>query len=480
MYAIPGTMPMVEPMKLNLLKINSLHRKTAHHYMTRTNSVTVTAYLMGILAIVMPLTLCAESNWPSWRGPSGNGAALGNSKPPIEWSEEKNILWKIKLPGLGHSTPVVWGDKVYLTTAIPFGDKTSPPVTDNAPGSHDNLPVAQKHRFVAMCINRTSGKILWQTTCHEAFPHEGGHVSGSLASASPVTDGKHLIVYVGSHGIYGIDTMSGKVLWKNILGRMSTKHAHGEGSSPALAGNTVVVNWDHQGQSALFAFDKSTGQQKWKVARGEVTSWSTPLIIRNDATTQVIVSASKRVRGYNLDTGEIIWECSGMSHNVVASPVSGEGIVYLGCSYDKRAMIAINLRGARGDITDTEHIVWSTNKRTPYVPSPLLYGDTLYYLSHYQGILSVIHAKSGQIKAGPFRIDALRNIYASPVGAGGHVYITSREGLTIVITHSKEPAPIAVNRLNESFSASIAVAGNQLFLRGEKHLYCIAEDVQDP
>ena len=448
--------------------------------MTRNNAGTVVAYLIGMLAIAMPLAPCAESNWPSWRGPSGNGTAPANSKPPIEWSEKKNISWKIELPGLGHCTPVVWEDCVYLTAAIPFGEKTSPPVVDNAPGSHDNLPVAQKHRFVAMCIKRDSGKILWQTTCHETFPHEGGHVSGSLASASPVTDGKYLIAYFGSYGLYCIESMSGKVLWKKMLGRMSTKHAHGEGSSPALAGNTVVVNWDHEGQSALFAFDKSTGKQKWKIERGEVTSWSTPLIVSTETGTQVIVSASKRVRSYNLDTGAVIWECSGMSHNVVASPVSDKGIVYLGCSYDKRAMIAINLKGAKGDITDSEHILWSTNKRTPYVPSPLLYGDTLYYLSHYQGILSVIHAKSGEIKAGPFRIDSLRDIYASPVGAGGHVYITSREGLTIVITHSKEPRPIAVNRLNESFSASIAVAGNQLFLRGEKHLYCIAKDKQDP
>jgi len=422
----------------------------------------------------------SESNWPSWRGTSGNGTAPDNSSPPIEWSEEKNISWKIQLPGLGHSTPIVWGEHIFLTTAIPFGERTSPPVADNAPGSHDNRPVAQKHRFVAMCIQRTSGKVLWETTCLEAFPHEGGHVSGSLASASPVTDGKHLIAYFGSYGIYCIDTISGKVLWRKLLGKMSTKHAHGEGASPALSGNTIVVNWDHEGKSALFAFDKSTGREKWKVDRQEVTSWSTPLIVNTGTTTQVIVSASSRVRGYNLDTGAVIWECGGMSHNVVASPVSAKGIVYLGCSYDKRAMIAIRLEGASGDITDTGNVLWTTNKRTPYVPSPLLYDDTLYYLSHYQGILSVMHAKSGKIKAGPFRIDALRNIYASPVGAGDHVYITSREGLTIVISHAKNPEPVAVNKLDDTFSASIAVAGNQLFLRGEKNLYCITEKQAPP
>jgi outer membrane protein assembly factor BamB len=445
-----------------------------------TNSTLTLACITCALVLGVPPATCAGSNWPSWRGAAANGTAPDNCNPPVEWSEEKNIAWKTPLPGLGHSTPVIWGERILLTTAIPFGKKTSPPIHDNAPGSHDNLPVAQKHRFVAMCIELSTGKPLWKTTCHEAFPHEGGHVSGSLASASPVTDGKHLIAHFGSHGLYCLDIKSGKVTWKKMVGRMSTKHAHGEGASPALYGNTVVVNWDHEGESALLAFDKSTGREKWKVERKEVTSWSTPLIVDIDSRPQVIVSASSRIRGYHLDTGELIWECGGMSHNVVASPVSANGIVYLGCSYDKRAMMAIRIKGAKGDITDTEHVLWSTNKRTPYVPSPLLYGDTLYYLSHYQGILSVIHAQSGDIKAGPFRIDALRNIYASPLGAGGHVYITSREGLTVVITHSQEPKPVAVNKLEDQFSASAAVAGNNLLLRGEKYLYCIAKDAHTP
>ena len=415
----------------------------------------------------------SQTNWPSWRGPTGNGTAPEKCKPPTEWSEEKNIIWKKKLPGLGHSTPVIWGNKVFITSAIPFGERKDPPVPDNAPGSHDNDPVSQMHRFIVLCMDRISGKVLWQTTCKESFPHEGGHVSGSLASASPVTDGKHIIAYFGSHGLYGIDCETGKVVWKKDLGKMATKHGHGEGSSPALHNGTVIMNWDHQKRSALYALDISTGKEKWKVQREEVTSWSSPLIIEHEGKNQVIVSASERVRGYDLMNGKVIWECAGMSQNVVASPVSQNGMVYLGCSYDKRAMIALNLKGAKGDITGSDHVVWSTNKRTPYVPSPLLYKGTLYYLSHYQGILSVTHAESGKLKAGPYRIDALREIYSSPVGAGGHIYVSSREGLTIVITHTDEPEPVALNKLDDSFSASIAVSGDQLFLRGENNLYCV-------
>ena len=415
----------------------------------------------------------SDSNWPSWRGVTGNGSAPDTSKPPREWSEEKNIFWKLKTEGLGHSTPIVWENKLYYTSAIPVGEKRIPPVPDNAPGSHDNLPVSQSHQFIAVCVDKRSGKILWKTKCHESFPHEGGHKSGSLASASPVTDGKHLFAYFGSYGLYSINCETGKILWQRDFGTMATKHGHGEGSSPALKENTLIINWDHEKESAIYAIDKTTGKDLWKAERKEVTSWASPIIVKVSGINQVIVSATDRIRGYNLSNGKIIWECAGMSNNVVASPVSENGKVYLGCSYDKRAMVAINLEGAKGNITDTDHVMWTTNKRTPYVPSPLLYKGTLYYLSHYQGILSVTHAESGKTKSGPFRIDSLREIYSSPVAASDHVYITSREGLTIVISHQDEPKPIAFNKLDDSFSASAAISGNQIFLRGEKYLYCI-------
>ena len=432
----------------------------------------LTLILLGSI-LVTKSTLKADSNWPSWRGVTGNGVAPDSSNPPKEWSEEKNIFWKIKLPGLGHSTPVIWEDKIFLTSAIPFGEVTEPPIYDNAPGSHDNSPVAQKHKFVVLCIDKKTGETIWNTKCNELFPHEGGHKSGSLASASPVTDGKQVIAYFGSHGLYSIDCQSGKIIWKRDLGKMATKHGHGEGSSPVLKGNTIIINWDHEKESAIYAIDKNTGKNIWKVDRKEVTSWSTPIIVKSGEKNQVIVSSTQRIRGYDMNNGKVIWECSGMSNNVVASPVSENEKVYLGCSYDKRAMIAIDIKEAKGDITDTDHVMWSTNKRTPYVPSPLLYKGTLYYLSHYQGILSVTHAESGETKAGPFRISSLRDIYSSPIGAGDHVYITSREGLTIVLSHDDEPEPVAFNKLEDSFSASAAISGNQIFLRGEKFLYCI-------
>jgi outer membrane protein assembly factor BamB len=299
-------------------------------------------------------------------------------------------------------------------------------------------------------------------------------VSGTLASNSPVTDGSVIVAFFGSHGLHALD-LEGKILWHKDLGKMQTKHAHGEGASPVLHGDTVVVNWDHEGQSALHAYHKRTGALRWKALREEGTSWSTPLVVSHDDRTQVIVSATQRIRAYDIETGEVIWECGGMSHNVVASPVSGGGMVFAGSSYEKKALVAIQLDGAQGDLTATDHVVWQTNQRTPYVPSPLLYQGKLYFLNHYQAILSCLDAATGKKHAGPFRLGALRNLYASPVAAKDRLYLTDREGATMVLQLGEAIQPLALNELDDVISASPALAGKDLFLRGERYLYAIRE-----
>ncbi|MCH7725611.1 MAG: PQQ-like beta-propeller repeat protein [Planctomycetes bacterium] len=411
--------------------------------------------------------------WPQWRGPLGTGVAPGGN-PPVEWSEEKNIRWKTPLPGKGHSTPIVWGDRIFLTTAIPFGEKLKPRYS-GAPGAHDNVPVNHRHKFVVLAVNRKDGKILWRKTVHEGLPHEGGHYSGSLASASPVTDGERLFAYFGSHGLFCL-SFDGEVQWSVDLGKMNTKHGHGEGSSPALYGDTLVVNWDHEGQSFVAALDKRTGKQRWKVERKEVTSWATPIIIQHDGKPQVIVPGTHRLRAYDLVTGDVIWECGGLSANIVATPVAGDGMLFVGSSYEKRALLGIRLAGAKGDITDTKNVAWTMNQRTPYVPSPLLYDGSLYFLRHYQGILTRVNAKTGEEPTGPFRLGVVRNAYASPVAAAGRIYITDLEGTTLVLSNDPEPKPLAANKLDDGFSASAAIVGREIFLRGVKHLYCIAEE----
>ena len=234
-------------------------------------------------------------NWPQWRGPSATGVAP-QANPPLHWSETNHVRWKIPLPGKGHSSPIVFGDAVFVTAAVPIGEAQKP-VHDSAPGVHDSVPVTHRHQFVVLALSRRDGKVLWQKVLREEFPHEGGHTTGSLASNSPVTDGEHLYVFFGSRGLYCLD-LNGELKWSKDLGRMQTLHAHGEGSSPVLHGDTLIVCWDHEGDSFLFTFDKRTGKQLWKVARDEKTSWSTPLVVEYEGKPQVIVSASKRVRGY--------------------------------------------------------------------------------------------------------------------------------------------------------------------------------------
>ncbi|MFP6691482.1 MAG: PQQ-binding-like beta-propeller repeat protein, partial [Pirellulales bacterium] len=255
-----------------------------------------------------------------------------------------------------------------------------------------------------------------------------------------------------------------------------TKHGHGEGSSPALYGDTLIVNWDHEGQSFVVALDKRNGRQLWRLDRKEVTSWATPIVVEHNGRPQVVVCGTDRVRGYDLETGKIIWQCGGMSANIVATPVSADGVVFVGSSYEKRAMLAINLDGAKGDITGTDKVLWSRFRGTPYVPSPLLYGNALYFLTHYQGILSRVNAKTGEDRPGAFRLGAIRNVYASPVAAADRIYITDLDGTTAVLSHGDIPRLLSINRLNDSFSASAAIVGEELFLRGKKHLYCIAKE----
>ena len=415
----------------------------------------------------------AEQGWAQWRGPLANGTAP-HAHPPVEWSEQKNVRWKMPLPGKGHSSPIVCGDRVYLTAAVPVGDAL-PPVYDTAPGAHDGVPVTQRHQFMVLAVERRDGRIAWRKVVREEFPHEGGHNTGSQASSSPVTDGQRIYAFFGSRGLYCLD-LRGEVLWQKDLGRMQTLHAHGEGSSPVLHGDTLIVCWDHEGESFLYAFDKATGKERWKVARDEKTSWSTPLVVESEGRAQVIVSATKRVRGYDLATGAQLWECAGLTDNVVSSPVYGSGLLITGNSYYQQAMLAIRLAGAKGDLTGTAAVVWQLRRMTPYVSSPLLYGDTLYFLRHNQNILVRLDPATGQPRGEPLRLDGIRDfIFASPAGAAGRLYITARDGTTVVLRHDRENATLAVNHLDDSFSASPALAAGELYLRGERFLYCLAE-----
>jgi outer membrane protein assembly factor BamB len=422
----------------------------------------------------------AEDYWPTWRGPAATGtAARGN--PPVTWSESENIKWKVEIPGKGHSSPVIWGDKIFLQTALDTGQAPAaeaqpaqPPVAASNGRRGLSGPAPRTiHKFDLLCLNRTTGKVLWQKTATEAVPHEGHQRTGTFASYSPVTDGKYVWAGFGSRGLYCFD-MEGNLQWSKPLPQMKTLMSFGEGSSPALTGEAVIVVHDHEAGSAIFAFDKATGNQLWRADRDERTSWATPAVVEVDGKTQVIVSATKLIRSYDARTGDLIWQCSGQVRNVIPSPVLGFGMVFCTSGYQGSALQAIKLAGSQGDLSGTDAIVWQVNKGTPYVASPLLYGNRIYVFSVLTPVLSCYEARTGRPLFTEQRLAGIDQVYASPVGVAERVYCPGRNGVTVVLKNADTLEILATNKLDDGFDASPAVIGDAMYLRGNQYLYCIA------
>lgn len=418
-----------------------------------------------------------EHYWPQWRGPLATGVSPV-ADPPIEWSESKNIAWKVEIPGKGSASPIVWDRTIFVLTAVPVGDpaeaRADAQKTPDRAGPRGLQPT-RVQQFTIIALERENGQVRWRRVLREQLPHEGTHVTGTWASPSPMTDGERVYAFFGSYGLYCLD-MDGDLLWEKDLGDMQTRRAFGEGSSPYLYDDKIVVNWDHEGPSFVVVLDKHTGQEIWRRDRDEITSWSTPLVVDHAGQRQVIISATGRVRSYDLDTGEVIWEAAGMTVNVIPSPVFSNGIVHVASGFRGSALLAIRLAGARGDITDSENIVWSLDRDTPYTPSPLLYGEHLYLLKTNDGILSAYKAKTGEKIFGPVRLEKVPNIYASPVGAAERIYIAGRDGVTMVIAKTTEFEVLAVNELDDGFDASPALVDREVYLRGKRYLYRISKN----
>jgi outer membrane protein assembly factor BamB len=293
-----------------------------------------------------------------------------------------------------------------------------------------------------------------------------------------VTDGERIIAYFESNGLYAYD-LNGTLLWQKSFGHKNVLSETGEGTTPALYGDYVVVVWDHQGGSGSFivALDKRTGREIWRADREELDTWSTPLIVDHEGRRQVITSGWASVSSYDLETGKILWHTGGLTPLTIPSPVVEDGLVIATSGFNGSSLKAIRLTNAGGDLTGTGAIAWSLDRDTPYVPSPLLYSGVLYLLKSNSGILSVFDAKTGTPHYRLQRLQALPNVYASPVGADGRVYITGREGTTLVIRHGAKFEVLATNHLDDEFEASPALVGNEIYLRGNSYLYCIAETV---
>ena len=449
----------------------------------------------------------ADRYWGQWRGPEANGVAR-HADPPLTWSETEHVAWKVEVPGRGSASPIVWGDKVFLLTAVPFGDPAplaAPEVSrgrrsaDVSPrgtparrerrsgggarggrrgrGGPRGAQEVRAHRFTVLAFDRETGEVAWERVAREALPHEGyQQPNGSYASGSAVTDGERLYAFFGSWGLYAYD-LDGELLWEVDLGDRFMRNAFGEGTTPALHGDTLVVTWDHiGGQSFVAALDARTGAERWRSNRDEIDTWATPLVVEHDGRAQVITPAMNQVYSYDLETGETVWRSRGTTMNAIPSPVHAGGLVYVTSGYRGNNLQAIRLADARGDIAGTGAIVWQLDRDTPYVPSPLLYDDVLYLLKSNDGILSAFDPATGDPHYALQRLQGVPNVFASPVGAAGRVYVTGRDGATLVIRQGPRYEVLAVNRLDDGFDASPALVDDELYLRGYRHLYKIAEE----
>jgi len=451
-----------------------------------------------LCAVLIASTCAAPANWPAWRGPLANGSAP-ESQPPTEWSDTKNVKWKMKLPGHGSATPAVWGERIFVLAAVGPEKKADVPpaeptpvavATNNLSGASTNATAGGRPRrgggggrsdkpteafkFTVLCLDRNTGRTLWQKVAKETIPHEGHHQDHGFASASPITDGKVVLAYFGSRGLYCYD-MDGNLKWAKEFGEMRMRGTFGEGASPALHGDVVVVNWDHEGDDFIAALDKNTGRELWRTPRSEESSWGTPLILDYKGQKQVIVNATTKVRSYDLLTGKELWVCGGQTGNAIPCSVADAETVYAISGFRSAALQAIQL-GRTGDLTGTDAVRWSHNKNTPYVPSPVLAGGRLYFLGQRSAALSCFDTASGKPVFEAETIPGLFNAYASPVASKEHVYILSRDGKCAVVKQGDKLEVVTINTLGEGVDASIAIVGNELLIRGRENLYCIAKN----
>jgi outer membrane protein assembly factor BamB len=414
-------------------------------------------------------------NWPSWRGPTANGIAPAGANPPIRWDAARNIRWKAELPGSGSATPIIWGDQVFIVTAVETDREAKP---DELPKPEPRFetktnPPTHFYRFEVLSFDRNTGKLRWRQTAAEAVPHEGHHPTHSYAAGSPATDGKRLYVSCGSFGVSAYD-LAGKRLWSRDLGRLHTRLGWGEAVTPVVHGDAVLLNRDQEADSKLVALDAATGNTRWETLRDEKTSWNTPCVVEHGGRMQVIVNATNRIRSYDVADGQLLWQVGGMTANAIPSPVAVEGVAYVVSGYGGAAAVAVPL-DSRGDLTNTDHVIWRYAKGTPYVPSPLLLDGRLYFTQGNTQLLTVLNAQTGKPIVTAERLPGVSAFYASPMAAAGRIYFAGRDGTTVVLKAGDRPEVLAINKLGDPVDASPAVAGRQLFLRGQKFLYCIEE-----
>ena len=404
----------------------------------------------------------ADPSWRNWRGPNNNGVA--DSDAPVAFSDTQNVKWRIKIPGKGHSTPVIWGDRMFLTTAVPT----------QSPGAGTSTPETE-HNFMVMAIDRNTGKTIWGKTATTATPHDGFHDQyGSYASNSPITDGEMLYAYFGSRGVFAYD-LDGNLQWrKDLPMQMSKRMGFGEGAAPFLHDNILILQCDHEGQSFILALDKNSGEELWRTDRDESSTWSQPVVVEHDGREQIVTNG-EIVRSYDLQTGELIWQAGRLGGNAIPAPVQHEDMVIVMTGWRNANLLAIKLGGA-GDLTgNPEYIKWTNERGNSYSASPVLHEGILYVLTD-NGMISAFDAATGEAHYRQQRLPNPSSYKASPLAANGKLYIASERGEVTVIRLGKTYEVLSVNNMGDEMFVSSPVAFNDLlYLRSQDELFCIAD-----
>jgi outer membrane protein assembly factor BamB len=438
---------------------------------------------MRLGALMLLSAAVYAQNWPGFRGTMGAGLADG-ANPPVSWDAEKgaNVAWKTEIPGISDSSPVVWGDRVYVVTSI-----SSDPKSEFRSGLFGDVEPAKdtsEHTWKVYSLDRATGKVLWEAVSYKGVPKTKRHPKASYSSPSPVTDGNVVVAYFGSEGLYAYDT-KGKPLWKKDLGTIDTgwffdpDFQWGAASSPQIYKNLVIVQADQQKNSFLAAFDLKTGKEVWRVQRDEIPGWGTPVVLEYEGKAQLVTNATKRIRSYEPLTGKLIWELGGNSEVTVTTPVTANGLIYVANGYPPIQPIYAIKWDAKGDITlaegkeTNEGIAWSKKRGGPYMPTPLVYGDLLYLCSN-NGILTTYDAKTGE-KVYQERIGGKGGAFsASPIAADGRIYFASEDGVVFVVKAGRTYETLAANPVGEVMMGTPAIAKGMVVVRGMKHVYGIA------
>lgn len=434
--------------------------------------------LILTLLCVSPIIANAQDRWPQFRGAQSIGVAEDPALPE-KWSATENVAWKTDIAGIGWSSPIVWGNQVFLTSVINSGD-TEPPKKGLYFGGERPTPPAE-HRWMVYAVNFQTGKVMWEREVYKGIPKSSRHLKNSFASETPVTDGERVYAYFGNVGLFVFD-MKGTLLWKQMLEPKKTRFGWGTAASPVVYKDRIYIVNDNDEQSVLLALDKKTGKQIWKVDREVGTNWATPYIWESGQRTELIVSGTKVVRSYDLD-GKTLWEFKGMSSIAIPVPFSKHGLLYIASGYvgDQHRPVYAIKPGASGDIslkegeTSNQFIVWYQRQAGPYNPSPIVYGD-LYYTLLDRGFFTAHDAKTGKEVYGKQRIDPAAGAFtSSPWAYNGKIFALSEDGDTFVIQAGNEYKLVGKNSLDEMCMATPAIAKGSLIIRTATKLYRISK-----